>query len=191
MLPLLQVAAQIPTPSDNATAALTGGATTLDFAVTGLPADPSASALGLALTATFGDAASHFGAAYVANGTFVSGAGDAPIALGVPLVVDGAMIVLPLSIHAPVVTFTATANADAITGTIAGTLDVGELQAVVSAFATTVDPSYFAANMQALLGLAAQVAQAADILLDGTNASGVSCTALSIGLGFTAHRVAH
>lgn len=188
VLPIIESALDMKTPSANASGALASGAKTLDLVVTGLPADPTASALGLELTTTYDGASSRFIAAYVARGTFVSDAGDAPIALGVPFVVQGATLVLPLAIRDAVVTFSVTGDG-AIAGTIAGVLDRADVDWAVSAFAHSVDPTYFDSNpgaMQLLLGL---FDQTVDISNDGTNTPGVACNAISIGVGFTAHAV--
>jgi hypothetical protein len=184
VVPLIQAGMSLTTLTDHVAAVLAAGATTLDLAVTGLPAD-SSSVIGAKVVATFGDAATHFDSAYVKQGTFVSGAGDAPLTLGVPFGTS-ADDVLALSIHDPVITFSRAPDGT-IQGTIAGVLDVGEFATSASAFAKAVNPSYFAANPDAINGIIQQIDQDVDILVDGTNASGVPCTGISIGLGFTAH----
>jgi len=174
IVPILQTLVSMQALSDDASSAL-AVSSTLRLTVTGLLADPSASAVGLELVTSFEKSASRFDASYVSHGTFVSGAGDSPLMLAIPFVVNDAAVVFPLAIHGAIVTFTE--SGDAIAGTLAGVLDVGEVTAAVQALA----------NQKWLDSLARQVAQASDILHDGTNEPGVTCDAISIGIGFTAH----
>ena len=202
LLPILQTAASLPTPSITLSDAIAKGAATLELEVTGLPGDTSASAVGLSVTTfvagpvtttPFGADVSRpvvpssrasFGDAYVNAGTFVSGPSADALMLRLTFAAP-----IDLVIRAPVVTFQRAADGS-IAGTIAGVLDTDAI--VASAFALGIgifpslcsDPTQFDA-------FADQIRQAQDILHDGTNRSAVACDGVSIGLGFHATPVAN
>ena len=213
IVPLVQTALSLPTPSLTVSDALGKGATTLELEVTGLPADASASAVGLRLrafvaasvqTAPFGadvsravaassvvdgatlasGARTTFSDAYVVGGTFVSGSSSAPLVLRLPFQAP-----LELQIHDAIVTFARSGGDDAIVGTIAGVLDVEAFIASAAALGAVVYPP-FCSTPAEFDGVAGQIREARDILEDGTNRSGVPCDGISIGLGFHAKRVA-
>ena len=202
LLPILQTAASLPTPSVTLSDAIAKGAATLELEVTGLPGDTSASAVGLSLSTfvagpvtskPFGATVSRpvaassqasFADAYVNAGTFVSGPSADPLMLRLTFAAP-----LDLVIRAPVVTFQRAADGS-ITGTVAGVLDTDAF--VVSAFSlgTAIFPPMCTDPTQ-FDGIADQIRQAQDIVHDGTNRSGVPCDGMSIGLAFHATPVAN
>jgi hypothetical protein len=151
-----------------------------------------------------GGARVHFGTTYVTEGTVV--AKDSSEPLVVPLVFHNGgeqlcmlggcsdpspqpvPVPLTLRIHHPIITFERSDPSSLAKGIIAGVLDPQELtDAVMLAF----DLGPVGCTGMARAGLSATVHSMADILHDGTNASGVPCDAISIGLGFTAKRIAN
>ncbi len=215
LLPVVQAAASLPTPSDGVTATIDSGGFTVQVQVTGLSNDPKQTATGLTAqiflsgpygqgTPAFdsttdwpvlstslkdgqtiaGGATAHFDAAYVTNGTFVSGKGTDPLVLA--LDVQG--VAVTFNVHDAILTFDH-AQAGAITnGTIAGTLDTQEFVATMK----TVAPQFSASLCgTAFDGIAQQIEQSSDILVDGSNQPGTPCTAISIGIGFEALQVAN
>jgi hypothetical protein len=121
-------------------------------------------------------AKTRFSSAYVASGTWVGYADAASFALlfnGIPI---------DLTIHHAVVTFDHTSPNKAANGTIAGVIDTEEFIAVLRAVAGRISDSL--CNGSAFDSIATQIRQASDILKDGTNAPGVPCDGISIGLGF-------
>ncbi len=136
-----------------------------------------------------------FDAAYVNHGTFVSGPSASPLALVLPLVTTPihqtapTTFMLRLSIHDAVVTFDRTTG-DAVSGTIAGVLDVSEFVSAARDLATRVDAE-LCTDSTALAGISAQLVEAADIQVDGSNEPGARCGGISIGLGFEARRIAN
>jgi len=108
-------------------------------------------------------AAVHFDDGYTTDGTFVSAASKQ--VLRIPITTS---FVLP--IHHPVITFRRDGSS-LRDGIIAGILDPAEMNAACS--------SFFDWTL------------IADMLSDGTNRPGVSCNAVSIGLGFSARQIAN
>jgi hypothetical protein len=142
-----------------------------------------------------GGARVHFNTVYVSNGTIVALDSTEPLVL--PLIVlihdvpktDGGVpkpprpTPLTLRIHQPIVTFDSTGE----NGTIAGVLTAQE----AFAQATLLTDALFAPDCTQSAAVVDQVSQSQDIVADGTNQAGVPCNAISIGLGFTAKRVAN
>jgi hypothetical protein len=136
--------------------------------------------------------------AYVtSDGIFVSGVVSSnPIV--VPLLlptnpkspIHGALAALPLRIHQATITFERSSDDPTrlINGTIAGVLYTEEIVDAARTCAGQMDTSLC---NSAFNGFADQLRQAQDILQDGTNAQGVPCDAISIGVGFTARLVAN
>jgi hypothetical protein len=215
MLPLIQSATSMPTPSQVETAYIDQGNWTLQLQVTGLSDDPSQTALGLTsqvfMSGVYGNSIPTFDSttdwpvlstsvkdgqtiasgsvvqfkgSYVSGGTFVSGPGPNPVVL--PLDLQG--IQFPLAIHNAVFTFDHVDHADAANGTIAGVLDTQEFIAALQKVAGFISPSLCGS---AFAGIAQQIMQASDILTDGTNVANTACTAISVGIGFTARLVAN
>jgi len=119
----------------------------------------------------------------VNDGTVVAKGSTQPLV--VPLVVGG--FPLPVTVHEPVVTFVHAGNA-LTQGVIAGVLDIDE--AVASA-RTCAQHAATVFCGDAFNGIAEQIQYAQDILSDGSNAPGVPCDAISIGIGFSATLVAN
>jgi len=214
LLPILQTAASQPTPSKTESQVIDAGGWTLQIQVTGLSDDPQQSAVGLTsqlfvsgsyggtptfdtstnwpvLSTSVHDGATiasgstvQFSSSYVSNGTFVSGPGPNPLTL--TFTFGG--VTLPLTIHHAVFTFDHVDHADAAYGTISGVVDTDEFVAAMQAVAGNISTSLCGAAFD---GIADQIRQAQDILLDGTNTANVACDAISIGLGFTAKLVAN
>jgi hypothetical protein len=214
LLPILQTAGSLPTPSSTESQVIDSGGWTLQIQVTGLSDDPQQTAVGLTsqlfvsgaytgvpafdtstdwpvLSTSVVDGQTiasgstiRFSSSYITNGTFVSGAGPNPLTLTFSF--NG--ITLPISIHHAVFTFDHVDHADAAFGTISGVLDTNEFIASMQAVAGLISPSLCGV---AFNGIADQIRQAQDIIKDGTNAPNVACDGISIGLGFTAKLVAN
>ena len=212
-LPILQSAASLPSPSTEASGDIQQGQTTLELSIKGLSDDPKQNATGITAqtfvggpfggvpsfnpTTTWpvlstsladgatvsGGAKTKFTSAYINNGTFVSGKSAAPLVVDVPF--QG--VSLELTIHDAIVTFDHSSHDTAANGTIAGVLDATEFIAMFKAIAARISLSLCG---NAFDGIAQQILQAEDILIDGSNTSGTSCTGISIGLGFTAKLIA-
>lgn len=217
VLPVLETMAGEPTPSVTETQAIRAGAFTLELALDGPSDTPSTAGIGLAvftgaslgapptfdgqaswpvLASSLVDGATLASGARVAledgyvtgAGIFVSGVpSDVPVVLPLwfPDRVRGALV---LRVHRAVITFRHDASDPTrlVDGTIAGVLDPDELIEAVR--------SYGDANSRSLCGaafdgIALMLQETQDILRDGTNAPGVPCDAISVGLGFTARRV--
>ncbi len=215
LLPIMQSAASQNTPSAIETDFIDQGGWTLLLQVKGLSDDPAQTANGLTAQVFVGARYNNgvpafdtstdwpvlatsladgntleggskiaFASASMSGGTFRSGPGSSPV------VVDVSVGTSPLEfqIHDAVITFDHADHADAVNGTIAGVLDteefLTELKQVAGQITTALCGSAFD-------GVAQQIRQAQDILLDGTNTQGVPCTAISVGLGFEAKLVAN
>jgi hypothetical protein len=126
-----------------------------------------------------------FGSAYTAGGTWVSGSyGDVDISLSV------SGITIDLDIHHAVLTFKDTVAGSAHSGKsgiIAGVLNATELQTAFGKVMGAFDQSLCSGPTHD--SIVQQIAQSADIMDDGTNAAGATCTGISIGLGFTADEI--
>jgi len=218
VLPVLETLAELPTPSAIATQVIRAGGFTLEIALDGPSDVPGTAGIGgqvftgaaldsppafdgttswPVLASSLMDGATLAGGARVAfedgyvtgDGTFVSGVpSDAPIVIPLrfPDRVQGALV---LRIHHAVLTFQRdeTDPTRLVNGTIAGVLDADELAEAVQEYANVNSPTLCGSSFD---GIANQLRQAQDILRDGTNAPGVPCDAISIGVGFTARRVA-
>jgi hypothetical protein len=120
--------------------------------------------------------------AYVVGGTWVSsGSSD------VVLHVDTGGADLSLAIHHAVVTFQHPSPTRAARGVIAGVLDPEALVEAIRQISGRSAPSLCTGS--AWDSIAAQIRQAADILLDGSNAAGKPCDGISIGIGFEAEQI--
>ncbi|HEY3818860.1 MAG TPA: hypothetical protein VGL81_16930 [Polyangiaceae bacterium] len=129
-----------------------------------------------------------FPSAYQKDGTFVSGA---PTEILLTLSVGGAP--LTLSIHAATLAFGPNIPGSVTNGTIAGVLAATELVSSLQGVAGELSTSLCSGS--AFQSVAQQIEQSADIVLDATtgavsNAPGVPCNGISIGLGFNATEIA-
>jgi hypothetical protein len=209
ILPIVQSAASLPTPSIDETNAIDQGAFTLQIQVTGLSDDPQQSALGLTsqlfvsgayngtptfdgttdwpvLSTSVKDGATiasgakvQFANSYVSGGVFVSGTAGAAI----PLLFSANGTSLPIIIHDGVITFTHPSHSDAAYGVISGVLYTQEFIDALQALAGQISTSLCGSAFD---GIAQQIEQAQEIMNDGTNGPNQSCNAISIGLGFDA-----
>ncbi len=212
ILPILQTAASLPTPSATVSAAIQSGTSTLLIDVVGLTNDPTQTATGLTaqifgganygstpafdgttvwpvLASTVADgktlasgATAVFPGSTVTNGTFSTAASTGKVTFALVL----AGFPFPITVHDPIVTFDHVDANDAANGTISGVIDPNELITTLQALAGNIS---LALCGSAFNGIADQIRQAQDILLDGTNAPGTPCTGISIGLGFDAKLV--
>jgi hypothetical protein len=123
--------------------------------------------------------------AYINGGTFVNGTSSAPIELS--LVLSGQA--LKLKINKPIITFKHSPPSDLAEGTIAGVIGTEELisslEKVAGSLSTTL------CGGAALDAIKDTIRKASDMLKDGTNRAGAACDAISVGIGFTAKRVAN
>ena len=136
-------------------------------------------------------AMTQFPAAYQQTGTWVSGLSSSAFTLTLGL---GGQP-LPLVIHDGVVTFapSSTTTGAVTNGTIAGVLETTELINSFKSVAGNISMSLCSGS--AFDSIAQQLTQASDIILNTTtgavsNTAGISCNAISIGLGFDALEVA-
>jgi hypothetical protein len=126
-----------------------------------------------------------FMASYVNNNTWVSGSkGD----VNLMLTVDS--FSLNLTIGSAQIAFDMdSTHHHGTNGTIAGVLNtqtlINELKSVAGAF----DPAFCDPNNTTFASIATQIAQASDILSDGTQDPTKQCDGISIGLGFNSELV--
>jgi hypothetical protein len=170
---------------------------------TNWPVLPSSLADGATIA---GGALVQFSNVYVTNGTLVAEGASQPLLIPLAFMLtpcgeccsveacDAAtpppvMATLPLLVHDATLTFVHSSSAAAAQGTIAGVLDMQEIMRAAKTLTGDIDP--LAACGPPFTGIAQQMMQAQDILQNGTNASGVPCDGISIGLGFTAALVAN
>ena len=218
ILPIIETAASLPTPSDTISGAITKGDFTIQLQVKGLDDTATQSSVGLtgqlfasgaydngtptfdsttdwpvngALLNNPSDISSgskiNFNAAYIANGTFVSGdLSTGGIVVSISLVFQG--VPLTLSVNHAVITFDHTSPTAAANGTIAGVIDTEELITGLKSVAGRISASLCGTAFD---GIADQIRQASDIVKDGSNTAGVPCDGISVGLGFAAVKVAN
>jgi len=194
----------VPTPSKTLNDSITGGSFTIMFEVTGLTDDPKQTNTGLSgrllVGGAFGDGKKPtfspaddwpyranpivpITGAYVNNGTFVNGAGGATVELA--LFIQG--VELSLTINRAAITFDHTAPNDITNGTISGVLGTEALVTGIEKVAGRISTQLCGGST--LDTIKQTIRQASDIRQDGTNAPGVDCDGISIGLGFTGKRI--
>jgi hypothetical protein len=215
LLPILQTAASLPTPSDTVTQAIQAGQWTMQLQVMGLSDDPQQSATGLTAqifsSGLYGQGTPAFdtstdwpvlstclndptdlskGAIAAFGSAYVTGgtfvSGPGPDPLVLDIDIQG--IELKFNVHHAVITFDHTAPAEITNGTIAGVLDTQEVITTMQSIAGQFSTALCGT---AFNGIAQQIQQASDILGDGTNHAGTPCNAISIGLGFDAVEIAN
>lgn len=119
-----------------------------------------------------------FANSYVVGNTVVM-KGTGP--LNVPVVVSS--YPLTFVIQNPIITFVLSADHKSATnGTISGVLDTAQLSDSFRTLAARVDPTFCSGST--IDSIINQIAQASDILSDGTQDPTKSCTGISVGLGF-------
>ncbi len=217
ILPIIQTAASLQTPSDTISQAIDKGDFTIQIQVTGLDDTPTQTATGLTgqlfasgalgSTPAFDSTTDwpvnaqllvnptditqgstiKFTDSYVVNGTFVSG--DLSTG-GVQVSISLVFqgVALTLSVNHAVITFDHTTATDAANGTIAGVIDTSQLISGLKSVAGRISPSLCGSAFD---GIAQQITQASDIMKDGTNVAGTACDGISIGLGFAGKKVAN
>ncbi len=194
------------TPSKTLTDSLTSGDFTIMLKIHGMTDDPAQSNTGLSgqllIGAPFSKTAKPtfttaddwpyrktpqvaINDAYMSKGTFVNGSGGATIQLS--LSIQGQT--LNLNINKAIVTFDHSAPNDAANGTIAGVIATDELVNGIRSVAGNISKDL--CNGSTLDSIIQTIKQASDILADGTNAPGTPCTGISVGIGFSAKKVAN
>jgi hypothetical protein len=194
------------TPSKTLTESLASGSFTIMLKIKGLTDDARQSNTGLSGTllvgSKFSDTAKptftptddwpYFDSpqvpindAYINNGTFVNGTGGATIQLA--LNIQGQQ--LTLNINKAIITFDHTGANDFGNGTIAGIIGTDELLTGLTAVAGNISKDLCSGST--LDSIKQTIRQASDILVDGTNTPGVPCNGISVGIGFTAKKVAN
>ena len=215
LLPILQTAASMPTPSLVATDSIDTGQWTMQLQIAGLSSDPQQSATGLVAqifsSGQYDDGTPAFDSTTdwpvlstsvndgqtIASGSVASFksayvndgtfvSGPGPDPLVLNINVNG--IAVSFNVHDAVVTFQHSAPTELTNGTIAGVLDTQEVVTTMKSIAGQFSTALCGAAFD---GIAQQIEQAADILDDGTNHAGTPCTGISIGLGFDATEVAN
>jgi hypothetical protein len=216
ILPIIQTAASLQTPSDTISQAIAGGSFTIQIQVTGLDDTPTQTATGLTgqlfASGSYGGTPAFdsttdwpvnaqllvnpsdptkskitFSDSYVVNGTFVSGdLKTGGVQVSISLVFQG--VPLTLSVNHAVITFDHTTANDAANGTIAGVIDTAQLITGLKSVAGRISQSLCGSAFD---GIAQQITQASDIMKDGSNAPGAACDGISVGLGFIGKKVAN
>lgn len=210
LLPIIQSAASLPTPSLAETTLIDQGSFTLQIQVTGLSDDPEQSALGLTsqlfTSGAYGNGTPAFDSSTdwpvlstsVVDGTSI--ASGSTVQFSTSYITDGVFVSgtasnaitvlfsangvsMPIIIHDPVITFTHPSHSLAAYGVLSGVLDTQEFIDALQVVAGQISTSLCGSAFD---GIAAQIRQAQEILGDGTNVVNVPCDAISIGLGFEA-----
>ncbi len=123
---------------------------------------------------------------FQSGGTFVSGP---PVPLTLPIALFGQPLVL--NVASAVITFQPQMPGSVTGGVIAGVIASDDLIAALQRSAGNLTTSLCSGS--AFESIAMQIQQTSDIVLNGTtvsNAAGVQCNAISIGLGFNATEIA-
>ena len=121
--------------------------------------------------------------AYINNGTFVNGSGGATVELS--LFIQG--VQLSLVINRAAITFDHQPPNDITNGTISGVINTESLVTGIEKVAGRISTQLCGGST--LDTIKQTIRQASDIRDDGTNAAGIPCNAISIGLGFTGKRI--
>ena len=217
ILPIIQTAASLQTPSDTISQAIDKGDFTIQIQVTGLDDTATQTATGLTgqlyASGSYGATAPAFDSttdwpvnpqllanptdvtkstivftdSYVVGGTFVSG--DLSTG-GVQVSISLVFqgVPLTLSVNHAVITFDHTTANDAANGTIAGVIDTAQLIQGLKSVAGRISQSLCGSAFD---GIAQQITQASDINKDGSNKAGSQCDGISVGLGFVGKKVAN
>jgi hypothetical protein len=121
--------------------------------------------------------------AYINNGVFVNGSSGAKVELS--LFIQG--VALSLVINRAAITFKHSAPDEITDGTISGVINTEDLVSGIEKVAGRISTQLCGGST--LDTIKQTIRQASDIRDDGTNAEGVPCNAISIGLGFTGKRI--
>ena len=218
ILPIIETAASLPTPSDTISQAIDSGSFTIQLQVKGLDDTATQTATGLtgqlfasgkydngtpAFDATTDWPVSglllnnptdiNSGSKIAFNDAYVSNgtfvSGDLA-AGGITVTISLVFqgVPLALSVNHAVITFDHTDAADAANGTIAGVIDTEQLITGLQSVAGRISASLCGS---AFNGIADQIRQASDIIKDGSNKAGAQCDGISIGLGFVGKKIAN
>lgn len=203
IIPLIGTLVQNPskTISDTIT---NDGAFTLLMTINGLDNSGSQSATGLTGDIRFGaplgkapqfgptldwpyraDAPIAISGGYINNGTFVNGEGGATIKL--ILAIQGKN--LEVTINKATITFDHKSPDELTNGVISGVISTSELVESIGKVAGSIQAS-LCPGSSVFESLKSVIEGASDIQVDGSNAAGQECQAISVGIGFTAKRVA-
>ena len=193
-----------PTPSKTINDSIQGGSFTILLEIKGLTDDPKQTNTGLGgrllVGGNFGEGKKptftaaddwpfrqnpivDINGAYINNGTFVNGTGGATVELA--LFIGG--VSLSLSINRAYITFDHTAPGDITNGTISGVINTEALVTGIEKVAGRISTQLCGGST--LDTIKQTIRQASDIRSDGTNAAGVPCDAISIGLGFNGKQI--
>ena len=216
ILPIIQSAASLPTPSATISQAIASGSFTIQLQITGLTTDAKQSSTGLTgelfASGKYPNGTPAFdqttdwpvapellvdpadigkGSKITFNNAYINNgtfvSGDLTTGgITVSISLVFQGVALTLSVNHAVITFDHTADTDATNGTIAGVIDTNQLITGLKSVAGRISSSLCGSAFD---GIAQQITQASDIMSDGTNASGKNCDGISIGLGFTAKEV--
>lgn len=196
----------VPTPSKTINDSVQGGSFTILLDVKGLSDEPTQTNTGLSGRLLVGGEFSEGGktkptfsptddwpyranpivpieGAYINNGVFVNGAGGAKVELS--LFIQG--VALSLVINRAAITFKHAPPNDITDGTISGVINTEELVSGIEKVAGRISTQLCGGST--LDTIKQTIRQASDIRDDGSNAEGVDCNAISIGLGFTGKRI--
>lgn len=122
---------------------------------------------------------------YINAGTFVYGGGGASVKLSILL----SGVSLDITINNAVVSFKHQPPNDLVDGTIAGVIPTETLISGIEKVASKISSQFCGGS--ALESVKNSIREASDIMQDGSNNPGANCDAISVGLGFTAKRVAN
>jgi hypothetical protein len=218
ILPIIETAASLPTPSQTISQAIDKGDFTIQLSITGLDDTATQTATGLkgqlyasgaypGGTPAFDSTTDWPVSALLLNDPNDISKGskiqfnDAYISNGTFVSGDlstGGITVsislvfqgvpLTLSVNHAVITFDHTTANDAANGTIAGVIDTEQLITGLKSVAGRISASLCGTAFD---GIADQIRQASDIMKDGSNKAGTPCDGISIGLGFVGKKIAN
>lgn len=195
-----------PTPSKSISDAIKKGDFTILFKVKGLTDDAAQTNTGLSGQILVGTTFSESGTpsfspsddwpylsepkvdvsgAYVKDGTFVNGQSGATVRLA--LSIQGQQ--LALTVNKAIITFKHNPPNDALEGTIAGVIRTEELVDGIGKVAGNINTSLCSGST--IEGIKDSIRAASDMMANGTQDPNSTCDGISVGIGFTAKRVAN
>lgn len=218
ILPIIQSAASLPTPSSTISAAIDKGDFTIQIQVTGLDDTATQNSTGLTgqlfASGAYDNGTPTFDSttdwpvspAILKDGKTI--AGGSQVQFSSAYITNGTFVsgdltkggitvsvslvfqgvALTLAVNHAVITFDHTSPNAAANGTIAGVINTQDLINGLKQVAGRISTSLCGSAFD---GIAQQITQASDIIHDGTNKSGTACDGISIGLGFTGALVAN
>lgn len=126
---------------------------------------------------------------YITSGVFVNGDPKTQGASSIELSLFLSGQALSLRINKPTITFKHQPPNDLVEGTIAGVIGTEELISSLEKVAGNISETFCGGT--AFESIKSTIRQASDMIKDGTNRGGVPCDGISVGIGFTAKRVAN